>query len=1047
VGLHEQVFLAASGARVGSATGRWNIAAGAGNLSFGSAGGTLALNNTGSNTIGAAIVDRTTATSLSLSGSGTVILGGTNTYTGGTTINSGSTLSVSADDNLGGAAGGVTFNGGTLASTGTFATARAMTINASGGNIGVSSANAVTASAVISGAGALTVSDAGTLILTNANTYTGGTTINAGATLQLGDGTSNNGSVTGAIVNNGTLAARYGDSTISGAVTIANTITGSGVFEQKGVHTVLGGGNFRIVSTDSVVILTGTNTYTGGTKLTSGTLQIDSLSRVGPGLIDFNGTVNPVVNSGGALRITSNTNIPNIDSRFVAGEDRADLDIADTTGAFNLGFALSANVNAGVSDDTLVKRGPGTLNVNIKQNNDGGGATGFNAPGTQIDNGTVKIVGSTVGEVDALSTAALEFGGSSTGGVNPTLDLNGHDQHFAGLDGPYPLTNHPAFGTITNSSATPVTLTITQNAGQTLLASIIETAGQISVVKTGLGGNGQGFEGPSNYTGGTTISGGSKLLIDLDSCLGAAAGPLTINNGLLENRAKQYQNQTSSLILNASRPVTIGSGGATLIPSGSGVVSFDASTLAILGTVSGSGPITVSQPGQVNGHGSVTLAGNNIGYTGAITVNGIAVQQGDGPNSIRLGLIAASNNALGDTVTGTTINTNGWLGFKGNITTSEPVTLTAGAAQLVTGNFRNLSGNNTYSGTITANSNVVLLGADSGSLKLTQAISGGASGTADAVKVVGGTVILSAPQTYTGNTRVVPLVSGTSGQNVQAGTLKLEGSTTLAGPLNATSGGNVIVDSTSSGVGSVARATALQVGDATVTVNGNSANNTTDSFGDLYLGSAGTLAPFNVTYGPGEANIVINPGAGRTSTLAFGTVNRESVAGSTGRGVMVNFRGPNFGQAAGANVAQATVTGFTASASLQGGTGSVTGILPYATITDTTTGVTSLATNDVNGLRPLSTSVSNDYNTGAATGGGVLNDGNVRLTSGTTTMTGAAAINSLTLQGSGIILAGAGQTLRVGKHVCLVSQEVGYSVGYKNPALAPQRVTVENLVA
>src|SRR6185436_8257803 len=172
--------------------------------------------------------------------------------------------------------------------------------------------------------------------------------------------------------------ARYGDSTVNGPVTISNNLSGSGVFEMKGVHTAsAAGGSFRIVQADSVVILTGTNTYgtagTVGTKITSGTLQIDSLSRVGPGLIDFNGTVNPGANTGGFLRITSNANIPNIDSRFVAGEDRALLDIADTNGAFDLNFALSAT---GSVDDALVKAGAGTLNVKVQQNNDGG--TGFN---------------------------------------------------------------------------------------------------------------------------------------------------------------------------------------------------------------------------------------------------------------------------------------------------------------------------------------------------------------------------------------------------------------------------------------------------------------------------------------------------------------------------------------------------------------------------------------------------------------------------------------------------------------------------------------------
>ena len=50
---------------------------------------------------------------------GTLVLTGTNTYTGGTAINGG-TLQISSDANLGDAAGGLSFNGGTLHTTATF---------------------------------------------------------------------------------------------------------------------------------------------------------------------------------------------------------------------------------------------------------------------------------------------------------------------------------------------------------------------------------------------------------------------------------------------------------------------------------------------------------------------------------------------------------------------------------------------------------------------------------------------------------------------------------------------------------------------------------------------------------------------------------------------------------------------------------------------------------------------------------------------------------------------------------------------------------------
>src|SRR6185503_5914261 len=102
------------------------------------------------------------------------------------------------------------------------------------------------------------------------------------------------------------------------------------------------------------------------------------------------------------------------------------------------------------------------------------------------------------------------------------------------------------------------------------------------------------------------------------------------------------------------------------------------------------------------------------------------------------------------------------------------------------------------------------------------------------------------------------------------------------------------------------------------------------------------------------------------STLAFGTLTRQSITSIVGAGVMVNFKGPNFGQGAGANVAQAT---FSTAPTLTGG------ILPYATVTDSTSGVTSFATNGANGLRPLT---GGEYNGGSPTGGGALNDGNAR---------------------------------------------------------------------
>ncbi len=191
---------------------------------------------------------------------GTIVLTGTNTYSGGTTITSG-TLSVDSDAELGatGAGTGITLQGGELlTTTNGFSTARAVDLSAGGSNI-LAAANGTTAKyrGVVSGAGGLVVGDgttAGTVVLTGTNTYAGGTTIKSGL-LQLGDGLTN-GSITGNVTDNGTLAL---DPNVS--ATFGGVISGSGNLEKLGSGTS---------------ILTGENSYTGGTTISAGTLQIGS---------------------------------------------------------------------------------------------------------------------------------------------------------------------------------------------------------------------------------------------------------------------------------------------------------------------------------------------------------------------------------------------------------------------------------------------------------------------------------------------------------------------------------------------------------------------------------------------------------------------------------------------------------------------------------------------------------------------------------------------------------------------------------------------------
>lgn len=188
-------------------------------------------------------------------GGGTLVLSGSNSYTGGTTI-AGGVLQVSADDNLGAASGGLTLDGGMLRTTASFASARNVVINAAGG-IFQTDAD-LSWSGNIGGSGALTKTGNGTLVLTGTNTYAGGTTITDGV-LQIGDGGSS-GSITGAVVNNRTLAFNRSDD-----IAFAGAISGTGEVQQLGAGTLT---------------LTGTNTYSGGTLIAQGTL-IGSASSFG----------------------------------------------------------------------------------------------------------------------------------------------------------------------------------------------------------------------------------------------------------------------------------------------------------------------------------------------------------------------------------------------------------------------------------------------------------------------------------------------------------------------------------------------------------------------------------------------------------------------------------------------------------------------------------------------------------------------------------------------------------------------------------------------
>jgi len=207
-------------------------------------------------TISSIIADNNGPTTLTKAGSATLTLTGNNTYSGETFVGAG-TLQVGN----GGSSGLVSSSSVTLFN------------NAS---LAFDCSNPLTYSGSISGGGSLVQLGASTLTLTGSNTYTGGTVVSAG-TLQIGNGGSGEflSSPTVAL-SSGTVALVFNE---SDSQTYSGFISGSGTVLQRGA---------------GVLTLLGSNTYSGGTTISSGTLQVGNgiaAASLGTGSLSDNGAL------------------------------------------------------------------------------------------------------------------------------------------------------------------------------------------------------------------------------------------------------------------------------------------------------------------------------------------------------------------------------------------------------------------------------------------------------------------------------------------------------------------------------------------------------------------------------------------------------------------------------------------------------------------------------------------------------------------------------------------------------------------------------------
>ncbi|KKX33367.1 autotransporter outer membrane beta-barrel domain-containing protein [Rhizobium sp. LC145] len=293
-----------------------------------------------------------------------------NTYSGGTSINEG-TLAVGADNVLGAATGGVSFDGGTLRFDSEFdlASSRAITIEDGGGTIDTQGFT-TTISQGTTGDGKLTKVGAGTLELTGDNAHTGGTSVQVG-TLALGDASGaaaalsgggavdiasgatlgGYGNITGDLVNSGTFAVANALSTFSsgpnGNFTVNGNVTNNGLVQIGGT----GIGNSLTVSGDYAGNggTVGLNTYLGTDGSPSDKLIIDGGTASGTSGLQ-------ITNVGGSGALTQGNGILVVEAVNGGSTDSGAFSLAGpaAAGAYDY-YLYKGSVDGGSTDNWYLR--------------------------------------------------------------------------------------------------------------------------------------------------------------------------------------------------------------------------------------------------------------------------------------------------------------------------------------------------------------------------------------------------------------------------------------------------------------------------------------------------------------------------------------------------------------------------------------------------------------------------------------------------------------------------------------------------------------------
>lgn len=393
-------------------------------------GGAKIDTNTFNITIGQSLLTHGTSTGGGLTkiGSGTLTLSGTNTYTGATTLSAG-TLSIAASNNIGAAASNLVFDGGTLQITGTalanFSGIGHTVSFTSGKALGLdinSSTHTFTADQALSqGSGGFTKAGAGKLVLNQNNTYTGDTTISAGAIIKTAaDATTGNISVTNGatFVLSGGITDGSGQSiTINGPGSntadyfyVGSAIQRGAIQAQSGTNTwqgnivVTGTSNTRIGVQDGATLnLTGNISESSAGSTLAFRAGILGSDVVLSGTGSWTG-ITTFFSAGGSIRIAGNNRLSTASTAYFSSGGSTVFDLnsynQEFSGIYSDGVTANANItNKGSSTNSILTSNTAnatSFNYRGKISDDTGTVSLYKTgTGTQILTGNNTYTGST----------------------------------------------------------------------------------------------------------------------------------------------------------------------------------------------------------------------------------------------------------------------------------------------------------------------------------------------------------------------------------------------------------------------------------------------------------------------------------------------------------------------------------------------------------------------------------------------------------------------------------------------------------------------------